>query len=300
MKKSTLLILFIFPLLILQSSCKKNTNQQKQEQEEIVSIRSNVDKQSQLLKSSISEFNFILSIDHSRLAKDVGVYTPPSIVSFFSNPKVNSELISINPLIGLDLPYKVLCYSEPDATKASISYTTPAFIKQRHGIQDDDLMAYKKDLEKIIDNFPESEVKKTVFGKVDLNYGIIMLNSDFDFETTIQKLKNIVEAQSDTKWFGEIDFQKDALKLNIETDKSTLLLFGGPAPGGKAMFDSPRLGLDAFCQKLLVFENENEKVLVAFNDISAFAELYYNRSTKPQEMINQRLKTLFTKVLSNN
>jgi uncharacterized protein (DUF302 family) len=300
MKISTLLILFVFPIVALLASCNENSKQKKQEQEEIVDIRSKVDRQSDLLKSSISEFNFILSIDHSRLAEEAGVYTPPSIVSLFSRPKVNSELIRINPLIGLDLPYKVLCYSEPDTTNVSISYTASTFIQQRHGITEDDMKAYKKDMEKVIGNFPKSQVKKTTLEKVDINYGIIILNSDFDFETTIQKLKNIVESQSDTKWFGEIDFQKDALKLNIEIDKSTLLLFGGPAPGGQAMFDSPRLGLDAFCQKLLVFENENNKVLVAFNNIPAFAELYYNRSTKPQEMINQRLKTLFTKVLSNN
>lgn len=300
MKISTLLILFVFPIVALLPSCNENSKQKKQEQEEIVDIRSKVDRQSDILKSSISEFNFILSIDHSRLAEEARVYTPPSIVSLFSRPKVNSELIRINPLIGLDLPYKVLCYSEPDTTNVSISYTASTFIQQRHGITEDDMKAYKKDMEKVIGNFPESQVKKTTLEKVDINYGIIILNSDFDFETTIQKLKNIVESQSDTKWFGEIDFQKDALKLNIEIDKSTLLLFGGPAPGGQAMFDSPRLGLDAFCQKLLVFENENNKVLVAFNNIPAFAELYYNRSTKPQEMINQRLKTLFTKVLSNN
>lgn len=300
MRKNILLFLYVFPIITLLLSCNENSKQKKKEQEEIVDIRSKVDKQSDLLKSSISEFDFIFSIDHSRLAEDAGVYTPPSIVSFFSNTQVISELIRINPLIGLDLPYKILCYSEPDTTKASISYTTAAFIQQRHGILEEDLKGYKKDMEKVICVFPESQVKKIPLDKVDLHYGITILDSDFDFETTIGNLKNIVEAQSDTKWFGAIDFQKDAQALDIEIGKSTLLLFGGPGPGGQAMYTSPRLGLDAFCQKLLVFENEQKKVVVAYNDIPAFGELYYKKSTKPQQIINQRLKTVFVKALSIN
>ena len=36
---------------------------------------------------------------------------------------------------------------------------------------------------------------------------------------------------------------------------TTLILFGGPAPGAKAMNGAATLGLDAFCQKFLVWED---------------------------------------------
>lgn len=263
-------------------------------------IHTKVDNQVTILKSSIKEFNHVLSIDHSRLAGEAGVYTPPSIVTLFSNPKVNSELIRLNPLTGIDLPYKVLCYAEPDTANASIAYTSSTFIQKRHGLKKEDLRDYEKDLKRVLANFSKSQLVETNLDKVGPNFGIIKIKSAFDFETTVQRLKAIVNAQSDTKWFGEIDFQKEAKALNIDLNKTTLLLFGGPAPGGQAMFDTPKIGLDAFCQKLLVFSNESNEVIVAFNDIPAFSELYYGRSTKPQELINGRLKSAIETVLSNN
>jgi uncharacterized protein (DUF302 family) len=298
MKKIGKLIFLTISITLIHFSCSSNPKQKNES--EAADIKSKVDKEAALLKSSIREFNFVLAIDHSRLAEEAGVYTPPSIVTLFSNSRVNSELISKNPLTGLDLPYKVLCYSEPDTLNASIAVTSSTFLRKRHGLTEEDLQAFDNDIKKVLGNFSESQIVPTNYEKVIKNYGIIQLNSNYDFETTIQRLKNVVNAQSDTKWFGEINFQEDAKALNIAIGKTSLLLFGGPAPGGKAMFDSPKLGLDAFCQKLLVFENDSNQVIVAFNDIPAFAELYYNRSTKPQEMINQRLKTAFENALSNN
>lgn len=78
-----------------------------------------------------------------------------------------------------------------------------------------------------------------------------------------------------------------------------MLLFGAPAPGGMAMVDSPKLGLDAFCQKLLIYENKSGDIMVSFNDITDFANLYYGRSTKPQQSINNRLLKTFKNAISN-
>ena len=61
------------------------------------------------------------------------------------------------------------------------------------------------------------------------------------------------------------------------------------------MADFPKLGLDAFCQKLLVFEDEDGNVQIAFNDIVAFAKLHYGRSNMAQQVINTRLKQTFKK-----
>ena len=72
---------------------------------------------------------------------------------------------------------------------------------------------------------------------------------------------------------------------------ATLLLFGGPGPGGKAMSEYPKLGLDAFCQKILVLESADGSGIVSlhFNDIVALAKLHYGSSNKPQAVINKRL-----------
>ena len=65
------------------------------------------------------------------------------------------------------------------------------------------------------------------------------------------------------------------------------------------MMTTPRIGLDAFCQKLLVYENETNEIWIAYNDIVKMSELYYRSSTVPQKMINQRLKETFSKAIKN-
>ena len=107
-------------------------------------------------------------------------------------------------------------------------------------------------------------------------------------------MKEAVLAQSDTQWFAEVDFRADAAALGIDIPAVTLLLFGGPAPGGQAMAEFPRLGLDAFCQKLLVYQDGPSAVRVAFNDIAAFAELHYGTTIPIHHALNGRLTETFT------
>ena len=283
-------------LLISLFSCNSGM-QQGSETAEYSNIQWKVDHESARLLDAIGRFRFIVSIDHARLAEEAGVYTPPSIVSIFSNPEVNTNLIRLNPLTALDLPYKVLCYSEPDTTSISIAYASAAYLMKRHGLREQDITSYARDMNQLLSTFQNSRITVADTNKVTLNYGILLLESDYDFETTVDRLKEVIRSQNDTKWFGEIDFQNEAMDFNIQLGKIRLLLFGAPAPGGQAMFNSPRLGLDAFCQKLLIFEDGNNNVKVAFNDIEDFAKLHYNRATKPQGLINQRLSNTFKNVI---
>jgi len=125
-------------------------------------------------------------------------------------------------------------------------------------------------------------------------YGVIELTSDFSFGSTIERLRQSVLSQGDTKWFGEVDFLEAAKPRRIEVSSATLLLFGGPGPGGRAMAQFPKLGLDAFCQKVLVYQDGARNVKVAFNDIVAFAELHYGQSAPPHKVIDDRLKETFS------
>ena len=143
------------------------------------------------------------------------------------------------------------------------------------------------------------KIPEVILDSVDAGFGIVRIKSDFSFDQIVDNLKAIVMAQDDTRWFGEINYQSDALANDVEILPAILLLFGGPAPGGQAMITTPRIGLDAFCQKLLVYQNHEEEIWIAFNDIVAFSKLFYGTTTKPQQMINERLKATFTKAIRN-
>ncbi len=265
--------------------------------QEHLHILENVDNANIELTKAIANFHPIATIDHHRLAKEVGVYTPPSVATVFSDKVVNTPLVAKNQLAGLDLPFKILCYSEPDTSEVSIAFTSAEFISKRHLLPKEDLKPYDEKIKTVLSVFSENIISNTETAGVVKEFGIIKIQSDFDFNTTVNNLKAIVESQEDTQWFADVDYQNDAKTLNVSIRPTTLLLFGAPAPGAKAMMTTPKIGLDAFCQKLLVFQNDADEVWIAFNDIVAFSELYYGSSTKPQKMINQRITMTFTKAI---
>lgn len=254
-------------------------------------VRRKVDDKVEQLKNFIHPFNSITQIDHSRLAKDAGVYTPPSVVTIFSDKKINAQLLQRDQLIGVDLPFKVLLYSEPDTQEVTLAYTSAEFIQRRHALSGEDVEEFQNELGQVIKNFPEAIYAKDFSSKVEEDYGLIVHQSTKPFEQTIVDLKSAILSQGDTQMFADIDFQKESKEVGVDIPPTYLILFGGPAPGGKAMKNTPRIGLDAFCQKLLVFEKENGDVFIAYNDIEAFSDLYYDTKTFPQMIINYRLGT---------
>ena len=129
--------------------------------------------------------------------------------------------------------------------------------------------------------------------------GIITINSPFDFQTTVEKVQAAIESQDDTVGFGSIDFQEQARAIGEDIAPSTMILFGGPAPGAKAMSAAPTLGLDAFCQKFLIWQDENQQVHLSFNDLLALAERQAVSKSIALRVINYRLNKLFTEALEN-
>lgn len=293
------IILYSFLLLAVNACQSSNEGENEIVSTQNPSISERVSTVNEALQKKVNSY-YTISLDHHKMAQEEGVYTPPAIATIFSDPEINTPLIQANPLIGIDLPFKTLVYSEPDTGSVYLAFTSADFITKRHGLNSEQLMPFQHKISQILDRLDGSQLSSTSTDSVSKGYGIIQIESDFDYSSTIENLKNVVNAQSDTRWFGEIDFQKDAEVIGQKTLPATLLLFGGPAPGGKAMMSTPKIGLDAFCQKLLVFQNEDGQTWIAFNDIVAFSNLYYGTATKPQIMINKRLIATFTQAIKKD
>ena len=60
---------------------------------------------------------------------------------------------------------------------------------------------------------------------------------------------------------------------------------------------APTLGLDAFCQKLLIWQDASGAVHVTFNDLLALAERQQVSSGIPLRVINRRIKRTFSEAL---
>lgn len=253
------------------------------------------------ISSNTSSLAAVADIDHARLAASAGVSTmPPSRALIRSNPATNSDLLALDPTIGLDLPLRTLAYQDED--HAQVAFSSAEFIAARYAIVDTKvLQAYEQDLRTALAGIEPAALAPLSDAKVTPGYGIIQIRSDFAFAESADRIRQAIMSQGDTVWFGDVDYRADAEALGIDLPPARLLLFGGPAPGGMAMTDFPRLGLDAFCQKVLLVEEPGGVVKLYFNDIVALAELHYGSSNKPQAVINQRMReTLSAAVAADN
>ncbi|MCY9862728.1 DUF302 domain-containing protein [Vibrio coralliirubri] len=282
MKKLSLIALFVLPILGCEMTVDQNAHQSQLNavDESVLIVDRNAEDKG---------LDKVLTIDHSRLAAQANEYLAPSRVDFYTDDKLNTQLLKDSLQVGLDLPFRVLNYVENGEQK--VIYTDAQFIQKRHGIMDNEALEQYAEKTASLTNGLDNIAPVQSEG-LTKNYGIETLVSEYDFETTLNNIKRDVLAQGDTVWFMNWDFKARAKAIGESLPNATLLVFGGPAPGAKAMTDFPSIGLDAFGQKVLVTE-ENGQVTVAYNNIVDMSELHYQDNAISHKVINFRLgKTL--------
>lgn len=75
-------------------------------------------------------------IDHSGEAKKAGLSMPPTRVVIYGSPKGGTPLMLAAPSVAIDLPLKLLV-AEDDQGVVTITWTSPEYLGQRHGIPED-------------------------------------------------------------------------------------------------------------------------------------------------------------------
>jgi len=75
-------------------------------------------------------------VDHSGEAEMAGMKMRPTKLLIFGNPKAGTPVMLAAPSIAIDLPLKLLVW-EDDTGKIWISYNSPAFLQERHGVPDE-------------------------------------------------------------------------------------------------------------------------------------------------------------------
>lgn len=75
-------------------------------------------------------------VDHSGEAEKVGMKMLPTKLLIFGNPKAGTPLMLAAPSIAIDLPLKILVW-EDDRGKVWVSYNTPAYLQERHGLPEE-------------------------------------------------------------------------------------------------------------------------------------------------------------------
>jgi uncharacterized protein (DUF302 family) len=98
------------------------------------SVDETVDKLEAILKSK--GVTLFALVDHSGEAEKVGLKMPPTKLLIFGNPKGGTPLMLAAPSAAIDLPLKILV-AEDSQGKVWISYNSPEYLKERHGLPQD-------------------------------------------------------------------------------------------------------------------------------------------------------------------
>ena len=93
-----------------------------------------VEKLLQLLKAG--GVTLFALVDHSGEAEKVGLKMRPTKLLIFGNPKGGTPLMLASPSVAIDLPLKLLVTEDAEG-KCSISYNSPQYLQQRHGLPND-------------------------------------------------------------------------------------------------------------------------------------------------------------------
>ena len=106
----------------------------------IVEIPSNhsVDETVDRLKGILQSkgITLFVLVDHSGEAAKVGLNMPPTKLLIFGSPKGGTPLMLADPSVALDLPLKILV-SQDGQGKVWLSYNSPEYLKERHGLPSD-------------------------------------------------------------------------------------------------------------------------------------------------------------------
>ncbi len=74
-------------------------------------------------------------IDQAAEASSAGLTMKPTVLLIFGDPKTGTPLMNRYPSIAMDLPLKALAWESADG-KVWLSYNSPQFLQERHGLQD--------------------------------------------------------------------------------------------------------------------------------------------------------------------
>jgi uncharacterized protein (DUF302 family) len=98
------------------------------------SVDETVEKLKNILRSK--GVTLFALVDHGGEAEKVGMKMRSTKLLIFGSPKAGTPLMLAAPSIAIDLPLKILIW-EDDQGKVWLSYNSPEYLKERHGLPAD-------------------------------------------------------------------------------------------------------------------------------------------------------------------
>ena len=214
----------------------------------------------------------VAQIDHQANAAANELDLRPTSVTLFGNPRLGTPLMQINQLAGLDLPQKILAW-EDETGQSNIAYNSADYLSGRHGLGGaQDVL---DNINNALNNLAGGAAGQTitpVSGAVPSNgEGIIVVQSANDMDTTFTNLEQAIINAPPLTLVTTLDHSANATSVGSFLLPTRLLVFGNPNLGTPLMQSGQSIAID-LPQKMLVFEDSEGVVSVAYNDPAFLAE----------------------------
>ncbi len=215
-------------------------------------------------------------IDHQANATAIGETLRPTAVQLFGNPALGTPLMKVNQLAGLDLPQKILAWEDEEGV-THLGYNSADYLQQRHAIEGDEsavtaletignaLSALATNASGNTTDESTDDADTTQTLTVSAGEGIEQVISTRDMETTYSELVTAVQNSQALRLVAQLDHAANAANIGLELDPTRLLIFGNPNAGTPLMQSEQTIGID-LPQKMLVFQNAEGDVTIAYND----------------------------------
>lgn len=120
--------------------------------------------------------------------------------------------------------------------------------------------------------------------------GLAYALSTKDFNTTYSDLRSSLQSNQNITIVAEINHKDNAQNVGQDLDNTRLIIFGNPALGTPIMQQNMLAGLD-LPQKMLVYQNDDNNVFVAYNS-TAYLAARHNVSAGTLQQVNSALNDI--------
>ncbi|MGD0887459.1 MAG: DUF302 domain-containing protein [Thermodesulfovibrionales bacterium] len=112
------------------------------------SVKETLDRLEALLKSK--DITIFARIDQKAAAEKVGLSMQPTELLLFGDPRAGTPLMNSYPSLAIDLPLKAVAWESKDG-RVILSYNSPEYLKQRHGLAEAPFRAVEALIEKALE-----------------------------------------------------------------------------------------------------------------------------------------------------
>ncbi len=214
----------------------------------------------------------VAQIDHQANASNVGEELRPTRVTMFGNPRLGTPLMQINQLAGLDLPQKMFAWTDENG-QSNVAYNSAAYLSGRHDLGEAQTTLDTIDgaLASLATAASGQEFTPAVVSAPTSGEGIIVVPSENDMDTTYSNLRAAIDTAEPLIIVAELDHSLNASNVDLTLLPTRLIVFGNPNLGTPLMQSGQSIGID-LPQKMLVYEDADGQVSVAYNDPAYLAK----------------------------